>query len=243
MYIIIRLLTHNWYVDNMFDIEREMIQDLPRKCPKQTENWLPKCWHSFYHCFPPPHPRKRSKMTQHVAAHPTPLKPRLNPIESDGPTHGHRVPHGACYRWHPGAGKLNSVPGRWAQNSEEHVYKTFWWCMNLWNRLCFGDVFSLEKIAQKNEEYTGWRILKMTKCQFWEMEWIKLQFCSCLRLIQYTVYKFKKSSCRHTKATEEPRPKGTLPTLQLEKMQSPKEALFITLPTPICSVIPFGDSF
>lgn len=101
--------------------EREMIKDLPRKCPKQTENWLPKCWHSFYHCFPPLHPRKRSKMTQHVAAHPTPLKPRLNPIESDGPTHGHRVPHGACYRWHPGAGKLNSVPGRWAQNSKRNM--------------------------------------------------------------------------------------------------------------------------
>lgn len=136
--------------------------------PKNNWNWLPKCWHSFYHCFPPPHPRKWSKITQHVVL----------PIGSDGPTHGHRVPHGACYRWHPGTGKLDRVAGRWPQNSNGNMSTKHY--DGVWNRLWFRDVLKI----LKDEEYIGWRILKMTKCQFWEMEWI-IPFCSCLRLIQY----------------------------------------------------------
>lgn len=128
--------------------------------------------------LPPTPPKKRSKIAQHVAADPTPLKPRLNPIGSDSPTHGHRVQHGACYRWHPGTGKLNRVPGRWAQNSNGNMSTKHY--DGVWNRLWFRDVLKI----LKDEEYIGWRILKMTKCQFWEMEWI-IPFCSCLRLIQY----------------------------------------------------------
>ena len=77
----------------------------------------------------------------------------------------------------------------------------------------------------------------MTKCQFWEMEWI-IPFCSCLRLIQY-----KNSKNLHVNMLKQQKNHGPKEHCHLKRCNPQKEALFIILPTPICSVIPFGERF